>query len=184
MKDLIVSFVKSLGVTVMLSQKVFSDLLDFYCLNWLGSDDRYYSLLVPCNETQIFTAERLLLGEPCSGCAIGANLRVFATKQEWLDGRWSLSDAERADKVLAEWIRKKCNCCYEGYGYKVHTVVCTTRPFLSISVACQRGNDLAGSFTVTTGSVSVVRCGRDLALFISEVSAELGCSQFLQIETA
>lgn len=56
MKDIIFEFVRSFGVLIILRKKLISGALDYYFIDWMGTDSQFYSLLVICNESQIFSS--------------------------------------------------------------------------------------------------------------------------------
>lgn len=114
MKEIIVDYVKSLGVRLSLGAHKCTGLLTYYIFDWMGTDSKFYSFLVICNETQFFTKSVLRLGETDCGALsrLNVNLRSFNKKQEWVDGRWTENDVNKYDAFLKEEISaiKLVNC--------------------------------------------------------------------------
>lgn len=106
MKEIIVEYVKSLGVRLSLGAHKCTGLLTYYIFDWMGTDSKFYSFLVICNETQFFTKNVLRLGEE-EGEALSrlnVNLRSFSKKQEWVEGKWTEDDIKKYDAFLKEKI--------------------------------------------------------------------------------
>lgn len=106
MKEIIVEYVKSLGVRLSLGAHKCTGLLTYYIFDWMGTDSKFYSFLVICNETQFFTKNVLCLGEG-EGEALSRlniNLRSFSKKQEWVEGKWTEDDIKKYDAFLKEEI--------------------------------------------------------------------------------
>lgn len=183
MKALILDFVESAGVSVMLAFEKHKGIIDIYRLDWIGMDGLYYSLLVPCNEMQVFSAARMCIGDVMSICPFSSNLKTFRTKKEWVAGRWKPDLPERMNSVLVEVLREKsmyfCSCC----GYEVSGVAYAARPVLSVSVSYLFKKEYAGSFTAVPGSRSVIECSAGFAQFVQKVSRDLGCERWLLLET-
>lgn len=62
MKDIIFEFVRSFGVLIILRKKLISGALDYYFIDWIGTDSQFYSLLVICNESQILSKDVIAIG--------------------------------------------------------------------------------------------------------------------------
>ena len=114
MKEIIVEYVRSLGVRLSLGAHKCTGLLTYYIFDWMGTDSKFYSFLVICNETQFFTKNVLRLGDEEGGALsrLNVNLRSFSKKQEWVEGKWTEDAIKKYDAFLKEEIStiKIVNC--------------------------------------------------------------------------
>ena len=104
MKSLIYEYIKSLHIRVILrNQMLENEGLSFIQTDFIGIDDKYYSILVAFNDTYIFNAssDMRLLGSQ-DNAMIGSlvnNVKVFDSRDEWIQGRYP----EINNKLLAEF---------------------------------------------------------------------------------
>lgn len=114
MKSLIYEYIKSLHIRVILrNQTLENEGLSFIQTDFIGIDDKYYSILVAFNDTYIFNAssDMRLLGSQ-DNAMIGSlvnNVKVFDSRDEWIQGRYP----EINNKLLTEF-----NKMYAGYSQK------------------------------------------------------------------
>ena len=91
MKDIIFEFVRSFGVLIILRKKLISGALDYYFIDWMGTDSHFYSLLVICNESQIFSKDVIAIGSSDKSLSpLTSNLKQFPTKEDWVIDKLSL----------------------------------------------------------------------------------------------
>lgn len=88
---------------MMLNSKKYDRMLIYYLFDWIGSDSQYYSLLVVCNETQIFAKKIITIGTSADAVnPLSSNLKQFATKDEWNVNRWTEDDVNRMDTFVKQ----------------------------------------------------------------------------------
>ena len=93
---IVYSFVKSKGVQVILSKKIFRGLVTVYFFNWIGRDGVYFSLFAPCNSTSVVPNEFINLESGLSFTKqLEKCLKSFNSKEEWDEGHWLLKDASQ-----------------------------------------------------------------------------------------
>lgn len=175
MKQFIYSFVRKFGVRVILHDKCYKGILDVYCVDWVGRDGKYYSLFVPCNESQIFTSEIKLLGGCNGACNLAANLRIFSGKADWVAGRWKMPDVERFRQGLAHELAALETPVVREGGYSLSAVFRVFRPVLLMNILYAYNGEYAGTFTVVYGQAADVeaRCAEQ-AVFLGKVISALG----------
>lgn len=175
MRAVIDDYVRNLGVTIVLDNKHFSDILDIHYYNFIGKDKKFYSLLVVSNDTQILVNFRKCFkyssdfvcdyydGEIEKVAAfsidkfddlvlaLNANLRQFDTKDDWLIGKWKLRDA----KTFCSWFKSQLQnylldgCNYEEYSLCSHKI--WTRPSLGCSFSYKKNGRYCGTINVWHG---------------------------------
>lgn len=137
MKNTIIKYIKSIGVSVSLRFKAIDGLLTYYVADWLGTDKKYYSLLVICNETQIFasnnlglTCEEIKSDELKPASRLTANLRQFDEKLDWALGQWDLEQIKSYDaflkKSISEFTLDDCDtedCTLDVFSISLHPIV-------------------------------------------------------------
>ena len=155
-------FMRSITVATVLSFKVISEVLDVYYVNWMSKDDKFYSLLVIANETQVFSKTIPLLGivtdEKMFFDVFYKNLRVFDTKIDWSLGKWSLDYAitisQSITKELQEYKAPAClNPVYNLVSFCVYT-----RPRLAINVVYSKNGVICDSLFFVIGQSIIVDC--------------------------
>lgn len=138
MQQVINNFVKRKGVSIMLTKTVIRGALSVYYYNWVGTNEKYYSLLVPCNESQIFTVDGDVALIDDMEKALDKNLKQFYTKGEWDVGKWKREVAEEFNSTL----EKKLNSIYRPTepinGYRVVDLKIYLEPNVGISIWYQR----------------------------------------------
>lgn len=82
-------------------------MLSYSLIDWLGKDLCYYSLLAVYNETQVFAGDHPLLQGESNECDVGtaanplsSNLRQFRSKEDWVVGKWEMTDVQRINEFL------------------------------------------------------------------------------------
>lgn len=151
MKKVILQFIKGIGISIILNREEFGTEFKVLYYNWIGIDDKFYSLLVPCSVATIYRADSYAIpGNSIEG-TLKHNLRVFDTKEEWNSGKWGREYAqdycERINSYTACLITKKCETSnYKLLEVKPWTVPC---PGLTVWFSYQGQPD---SLTVWLGA--------------------------------
>ncbi|MEY8334662.1 hypothetical protein AALB53_16380 [Lachnospiraceae bacterium 47-T17] len=194
MRRVIDSFIKSIGVSVILERKVFRGLLDVYYYNFIGKDDKFYSFLVACNDTQIILDPQkyfMFASDFCDEDAelkvlslqycvdemdvdllLARNLRVFCSKEDWIVGRWCTDSAKAFDQELRRTVKECFNeCCRVGeYELIQHSI--WTRPALGFSIMYNKNGVFGGVVTVWHGSITELEYSQGLHDFLVELGIE------------
>lgn len=140
MKSMIMKFVKSVGVLVQLRSKKYTGVVDYYLIDWLGCDGHYYSLLVICNETQLFMKRIEAIGDSMDEIStLTSGLRQFDEKIDWVLGKWKIEDAVKYDNLLIKCLNglQLDNC--DKNGYEVNTFVVAVRPAAQYVISYAKG---------------------------------------------
>lgn len=84
-RETVKGFVKSKKVQVVLGAKVVeTEALKCFLYNWLGSDERFYSLVAPYTEATVYNFPDVMYTANSSfDDVLNHNLKVFDTKEEW-----------------------------------------------------------------------------------------------------
>lgn len=182
MRNYIIQFVRSMHVKVILTNKVFSGLLDVFYLNWIGTDGRYYSLLVPFNETQIFTCNLDLIGGCTEGTRLAANLRISDNKESWIQERWQPEFAAHLAQRLSQSLPiGKYPVVYDGR-YVLSAVQYFTHPALMVSVQYSYDGDFVESLNILPGQISTFIRPRRCADFLNRVFKELNLAKWVEVK--
>lgn len=191
MRRVINAYLQDIGVSVWLDRKTYSDLVDVFYCNFIGSDEKFYSMLVVYNDTQILLDPQIYLGyasdfcgdeildaqcraleEPVSNLQLGRCLRCFSDKGDWLVGRWKKEDAALINREL----RARLNACFsdgcEACGYALVSHRLWTRPALGFSLMYSRYNVYVGTISVWTGCKTRLVYEHDLREFVKELGIE------------
>lgn len=182
MRGVIDDFVRRLGVTVILDRKVVSGVIDIFYYNFIGSDKRFYSLLVPCNETQILLSPQKHLtvsdfigipeNEECTDLMISRNLRVFNTKEDWVTGKWKIENARAVDKKLRKYL-DECLIDYCEVGnYRLVSHRLWLRPAVGLSILYDELGKGTKSFSIWHGCKTELPDTDGLRLFVKELGLE------------
>lgn len=103
---IVYSFIKSKGIQVILSNKIFRGLVTVYFFNWMGKDGTYYSLFAPCNSTSVVPNEFISIEPGLSFTKqLEKCLRSFNSKEEWDEGHWLLTDASQFNSRLEKSLK-------------------------------------------------------------------------------
>lgn len=152
MQTVIDDFVRRKGIRMILTKEIITGPINVYYYNWTDQDSKYYSLLVPCNDTQIFSDTGVTsISTPQEvEKAISKNLRQFYSKGEWDIGKWDRRTAENFNANL----NRRLNATYRTFpeplnGYKVVDVKIYLRPCVGVTIWYQHGT--LQSFTVWLG---------------------------------
>lgn len=117
MEFVAMEFIKGIGVAVMLNNgKIDGDITVLY-YNWLGVDERLYSLLVPCTAASVYSADNIFATSSSINDALNKNLKVFDTREDWDDGKWTQQHAEKCSKEMSAFARcfVTTNCSIGDY---------------------------------------------------------------------
>lgn len=135
MREVINSFIKKIGVDIILSKAEIDGLLHVFYYNWFGTDGKYYSLLAPCSTNHCYSPN-ITIGTSGYSLqeALRKNLRCFESKEAWHDGMWTRKQAEDFNKALERELlnREEYSVCVGGY--TVHGVQLHVQPELGISI--------------------------------------------------
>ena len=141
-------FMKFLTVSVVFDFKIFSDVVDVYYVNWMSKDDKFYSLLVIANDTQVFLKDTFFLGgfsESTVFDRLYSNLRVFDSKDKWMYGKWDLMYAKNLNTAVSKYLQSFTIPCVVNEFYEVCSYKVYTRPVLSISFSYLKNGVYAGN---------------------------------------
>lgn len=95
MKQLILKFVKSLGVQAVFRNNTIEGPIKIIQIDFFGSDEKYHSIAVGYNSTRIFNIQGTnLIGEADNNALqyLDCNHRVFETREDWVTGRFPSID--------------------------------------------------------------------------------------------
>lgn len=179
MKEIISGFVRKLGVKVMLSQKVLAGTLDTFYYNWIGSDGKYYSLLVACNDTSFFikTGNTFRLSTFDTATTLKDALRQFECKQDWMTGKWTLQEALTFCSFIEQQLEHNYSRNVEVGCYKLISEKFWIRPALGVSVFYRVG-DFTNVLNFWYGSKTTISTNdSDFLDFINE----LGYSDLIDV---
>lgn len=135
LQRIIIDFVKGFGVTIVLRKCVKSHLVNEFVCDWIGTDDKFYSLAVFYNETSL-----LPIGCNHLVCSfdntkiLNESLRVFGTKDDWCKGCWSdtelvkLNDGLIAKMLAIENLQAQCG------DYKILSAKMYVSPSFGVSI--------------------------------------------------
>ena len=135
MEEAIRQFVLNYGVRIVLPKDVFKSTLNVYVYNWIGGDDRYYSLLVPCSTNMVYyhDAGRFVQETSSLQKAMISNLLVFTKKEDWDAGHWTADFAKGYVKTLEKFVL--CRKGISGGGkYSITGIQLHVQPMIGISV--------------------------------------------------
>lgn len=190
MDKVLVSFVKKIGIKTVLTQQKFTGLLRVYYYNWIGVDNKFYSLLAPCSYDKVYTQNIFSFSGLCSTLfgALKNNLRVFETKEEWDAGKWSRDDACEYNNRLQHEMEKTATMRVTVGKYRVEDVQLHIQPTLGITVWYCKGEDEFESITLWSGAkTTVFSLDREFVEFIDAlgfsecVAVKGGMSDLLRI---
>ena len=94
------------GIRAILRKKETFGVINILLLDFLGSDDKYYSFMAAYNDMQIFTRtgnNLLVKGTTSLESMVLNNLLQFDTKEEYLEGRWK----EVSSRLLTDYIENQ-----------------------------------------------------------------------------
>ena len=106
MDSIVYSFIKSKGVQIILSKKIFRGIVTVYYFNWIGKGGVYFSLFAPCNSTSVIPNEFVDVksGESFTKQLEGC-LKSFNSKEEWDEGHWLVDDASQFNNRLEKSLK-------------------------------------------------------------------------------
>ena len=105
MKRLILLYLTSkIGIVAVLRKEEVEGLITSLVIDFLGKDDKYYSLCIFYNATHIFcNGDYFMLTKDNSlEACIEQHLRVFNTKEEYLKGKWIISAPQCILRMLKD----------------------------------------------------------------------------------
>lgn len=194
MKRYLDLYLKLKGIKAFLGRQRFDSVITVELINFLGSDNRYYSLMVGYNNSEFFVnnnkIETTILGESdsCNDLfyLLDRNLKVFDSKEDWSSHRYSNIDVSAlAYKVQKSFERKfseKIGCVFKDF-----TVVDIKYDFSYASLLCilytykgypQKSiNILLNSIVLLENPIRDIRCAKDFVDFIDWLEV----SGFVQI---
>lgn len=183
MKTLIYQFVRQFHVSVILSNKVYNGLLDYYFLDWVDNSGIYYSLFAPCNETQVFTHNLCLIGGGVGSVSLAVNLRTFPNKAEWVSGRWDAGSIEQFNTKLKEVLNSIPYFSVVYGGFHLDKVFYALHPNVQIIFSYSFQDDYAGCFSVVWGQSTCVRARNVVhKYFLEEVLKVYGMPEVCHID--
>lgn len=188
MKDYIFSFVRSIGVAIVLRSKKINGILTYYLVDWLGNDGQYYSLLAMCNETQFVTKDMLLLGESKDSLEVNSltsNLRQSASKSDWVIDKWDVSEIKKIDAFLEQklqWIND-LNCEELSInGYCVTSILLEMHPVFQYVVQYEYRGRLNALVLPMQQQMTLVAETRECYEFLSGILHTLGLTKYFTID--
>ena len=179
MRSVIIDFIKSIGIAVVLNNKVLHGLVDVYYFNWIGTDNKFYSLLAFANQTQIFSKNVKWLGDGTDNSlqdVLFNCLRVSETKEDWLLERWELEPLEKLEEGLVCQIRNQIAFDVVNSIYRVRSVSVFIQPIVGFSIFYDKDDKFHGTINVLVNSKTVLK--RHDSYFFEFVEG-LGLSDFV-----
>ena len=91
MRQLILNYVKSLGIKAVLKNNTIEGAIKIIQIDFYGSDDKYHSITVGYNATRIFNIQGTNLLGNCNNDALQFlenNHRIFDTREDWINGKF------------------------------------------------------------------------------------------------
>lgn len=178
---LVNDFIKEIGISAILTKKIFRGILDIHYCNWFGTDGKYYSLLAPCSETMIYSVNTTdLFGCYNSHDVLLSNLRTFDTMEEWRVGKWERAYAENYSKALESAILLREGMSLAVGNYTLVKCKFYVQPCLGVTVWYRNmETEKITCFTAWKGSITVLKTADPL---FQEFVEAIGIKDCIQLE--
>lgn len=181
MTKVINSYVKSIGIKMILSNDVIYGFITIIRMNWIGGDDRYYSLLVPFNETTIFDASDCTVQYTNMSFVsmLKKNTRIFDSKDEWMQGVWSKDYATKYSSNLKNGLISNVVTSKVFGNYKVLEIIPYVKPCIGFTFWYEKlDTNEINAITVWRGAITKVYT-EDLNLH--QLISDLGLVDSIQL---
>lgn len=170
-EELILEFVLGTGVNLVLSRKTEdTGLIRVYYFNWTGKDGHYYSLVAPCSFAMVYTFPKVDVSVADNYVALQNNLKVFANKTEWDDGKWTGKEIREYAAVLSNTFQVGTLTGSEFAGYTVLKTQIHFNPELGMTVWYKK--EKIDCFTVWWGKMTFVSGDDELAEFVNNLGLQ------------
>lgn len=151
-------FVKSKKVQVVLGAKVVeTEALKCFLYNWLGSDERFYSLVAPYTEATVYNFPDVMYTANSSfDDVLNHNLKVFDTKEEWQSGKWSEYEIRNEMKNLKIFLDGLATGYLKLPHHTVQSIMTHLHPVLGMTILYKDSKDKQNSLTIWFNSVTAI----------------------------
>lgn len=173
------AFIRGKCAQTVISARVLGGIIRCYQYDWVGYDQRFYSLVVPCTEATVYKFPDILRTNSRSfEQVLESNLRVFNTKEEWQSNKWTegyvrqeLSALEKKfDAVRAEHLNLK--------HHSVQSIIMHLQPTIGMTIWYQDSEKKMSSFTVWINAITTIEVDDR---YIGELLTALGIESRVHI---
>lgn len=161
MEKLIIKYLRMrYNIKIVLRNKIVRDILDILYLDFLDDNGQYFSFFIPFNSNIIFADKPLLLGTADFdiGFLVDENVRIFNTKNEWFNGRYS----ESVSTIFIEFIKSQMNLFLESLkyseyeNYRLFSAELNLKPVISLILYYEKENCYMTPITLTVDCMTYV----------------------------
>lgn len=183
----ILEYIRQIGVKTVLTNKVFTGQLKVFYVNWVGRDDRYYSLLAPCGYSTVYRVGQSDISSVHDSIqsVLEFNTRIFENTDDWYSGMWDLEYAKRYTNELMRQISSRTFTDISESGYSVADVQLHVQPTLGVTIWYRSPTGRLGNITVWQGSktsIGLVDDGFIRFLDALGISGSVQCMRQLRFE--
>lgn len=182
MKDIIFEFVRSFGVLIILRKKLISGALDYYFIDWMGTDSQFYSLLVICNESQIFSKDVIAIGSSDESLSpLTSNLKQFSTKEDWVIDKWDLNYAKKLEAFLADQLSQIDLTGCDTETYHVLNCIACLRPMLQYVITYRHDDTILNLVLQPLNITQIIPNSAEHAEFILNIVTRLHLNNYINL---
>lgn len=178
----ILEYIKRIGVKTILTNKVFAGELRVFYLNWIGRDDKYYSLLAPCSYSTVYRVGQSDISSSYNSiqAVLEFNTKVFEDTDAWYEGMWKLEYAERYSEELMRQINSRTFNSISAGGYRTVDVHLHVQPMLGMTIWYESVTGKLGNITVWQGTKTTLGLVDDGFIKFLDALGILGNVQCMQ----
>ncbi len=178
----VLDYVKGIGVKTILTNKVFTGILKVFYINWIGADDKYYSLLAPCSCSTVYKVEQVNFSGDYKDMqsVLKSNTKIFDTSDDWRCGMWELEYAKQYADTLCNQIASRTFNGVSESGYSVVDVQLHVQPMLGVTIWYRSITGRLGNITVWQGTKTILGITDAGFIRFLEALGISGCVQSLQ----
>lgn len=172
-------FVKEHGITICMRRRILQGVIPCYVCDWVGTDDRFYSIAVHYNGTMIFPPEGMkFTGISSTRQLLESSLRIFENKSDWVTGGWQEEELYDWDSTLQQKIQYLRNLKISVGDYGIEDVLVHVQPSFGVTVWYSY-HGIYECFTAWCGCKTTVF---EKATGLQELINKLGLSECVKVQ--
>lgn len=188
--SIVKDFIKRKRVQVVLGAKVLeTETLRCFLYNWLGSDEKFYSLVVPHTEATIYNfPEVTYVSVRNFDSILEHNLKSFDTRDAWQKDRWSEQEVRTEMRSLKIFLDNLATGYLKLPHHSIQSIMTHLHPVLGMTIWYKNFKEKSNSITIWFDSITTIEVDDEYieelltSLHIEDKVQVMQCAKSLMLE--